>query len=102
MLIGAGLSNREVAARLTISVRTVESHIYNAMAKTGTGGREHLAALLPWRRPVGESFPLAEQLTTSATRRPLSMRQPSQRDLGPLLASPLRGISIDPGKSAAH
>ncbi len=56
-LIGAGLSNREVAARLTISVRTVETHIYNAMAKTGTAGREGLAALLPCRRPVGESFP---------------------------------------------
>ncbi len=58
-LIGAGLSNREVAARLTISVRTVETHIYNAMAKTGTAGRDDLAALLPWRRPVGESFPTA-------------------------------------------
>jgi DNA-binding CsgD family transcriptional regulator len=56
MLIGAGLSNREVAARLTISVRTVENHIYNAMAKTGTGGRKDLAALLPGRRPVRESF----------------------------------------------
>jgi DNA-binding CsgD family transcriptional regulator len=54
-LIGAGLSNRDIAARLTISVRTVETHIYNAMAKTGTAGREDLAALLP--RPVGESFP---------------------------------------------
>ncbi len=58
MLIGAGLSNRDVAARLTISVRTVESHIYNAMAKTGTAGREDLAALLPWRRPISESFPV--------------------------------------------
>ena len=56
MLIGAGLSNRDVAARLMISVRTVESHIHNAMAKTGTGGREDLAALLPRRRHVRESF----------------------------------------------
>ncbi|MDT5169814.1 MAG: hypothetical protein QOD02_3145, partial [Mycobacterium sp.] len=39
-----------------ISLRTVESHIYNAMAKTGTGGRKDLAALLPRRRPVRESF----------------------------------------------
>ena len=46
MLIGQGLSNREVAERLTLSVRTVESHIYRAMAKTGTTSREELAGLL--------------------------------------------------------
>ena len=49
MLIGDGLSNREVAERLTLSVRTVESHIYRAMAKTGTTSRDELAALLPRR-----------------------------------------------------
>ncbi len=47
MLIGEGLSNREVAARLTLSIRTVESHVYQAMAKTGTASRDELAALLP-------------------------------------------------------
>lgn len=46
MLIGEGLSNRDVAERLTLSVRTVESHIYRAMAKTGTKRRDELAALL--------------------------------------------------------
>jgi DNA-binding CsgD family transcriptional regulator len=45
-LIGEGLSNREVAERLTLSVRTVESHIYRAMLKTGTTSRDELAALL--------------------------------------------------------
>jgi len=54
-LIGLGLSNRDIAARLTISVRTVENHIHHAMAKTGTASREDLAALLP-QRPVRESF----------------------------------------------
>ncbi len=47
MLIGEGLSNRDIATRLTLSVRTVESHIYKAMAKTGTLNRDELAALLP-------------------------------------------------------
>jgi DNA-binding CsgD family transcriptional regulator len=47
MLIGEGLSNRAVAERLTLSVRTVESHIYRAMLKTGTTSRDELAALLP-------------------------------------------------------
>ena len=64
MLIGAGLSSREVAARLTISVRTVERHIYNAMAKTGTGSREDLAALLLWRQPAPNHAPLAGALAT--------------------------------------
>jgi hypothetical protein len=63
MLIGEGLSNRAVAERLTLSVRTVESYIYRAMLKTGTATRDELAALLrrhgreqsehrPWRRIV--------------------------------------------------
>lgn len=46
MLIGQGLSNRAIAARLTLSVRTVESHIYQSMSKTGTTSRDELAALL--------------------------------------------------------
>jgi DNA-binding CsgD family transcriptional regulator len=46
MLIGQGLSSREIAERLTLSVRTVESHIYRAMLKTGTSSRDELAALL--------------------------------------------------------
>lgn len=50
MLIADGLSSRAVAERLTLSVRTVESHIYNAMAKTGVATRDELAALLPARR----------------------------------------------------
>lgn len=50
MLIGEGLSNRAIAERLSLSVRTVEGHIYRAMAKTGTDTRDALAALLPRRR----------------------------------------------------
>jgi DNA-binding CsgD family transcriptional regulator len=50
MLIGEGLSNRAVAERLTLSVRTVESHIYRAMLKTGTTSRDQLAGLLPRHR----------------------------------------------------
>ena len=49
MLIGEGLSNRAVAERLTLSVRTVESHIYRAMMKAGVSSRDELAALLPRR-----------------------------------------------------
>jgi DNA-binding CsgD family transcriptional regulator len=51
MLIADGLSNREIAERLSLSVRTVESHIYRAMAKTGTTSRDELANLLPRHTP---------------------------------------------------
>lgn len=50
MLIGEGLTSRAVAERLSLSVRTVESHIYRAMAKTGTTTRDELAALINFRR----------------------------------------------------
>jgi DNA-binding CsgD family transcriptional regulator len=46
MLLGQGLSSRAVAERLTLSVRTVEGHIYRAMAKTGVSSRDELAELL--------------------------------------------------------
>ena len=46
MLLGEGLSSRAVAERLTLSVRTIEGHIYRAMTKTGVSSREELAALL--------------------------------------------------------
>ena len=49
MLIGEGLSNRAIAERLTLSIRTVESHIYRAMTKTCTASRDELATLLPKR-----------------------------------------------------
>lgn len=49
MLIREGLPNRAIAERLTLSIRTVESHIFRAMKKTGTTSREELATLLPKR-----------------------------------------------------
>jgi DNA-binding CsgD family transcriptional regulator len=45
-LLGHGLSGRAVAERLTLSVRTVEGHIYRAMTKTGATSRDELAGLL--------------------------------------------------------
>ena len=51
MLIADGLSSRAVAERLSLSPRTVESHIYRAMAKTGTTSRDELANLLHRHTP---------------------------------------------------
>ncbi|WP_135454130.1 LuxR C-terminal-related transcriptional regulator [Mycobacterium sp. DL99] len=49
MLLGTGVSSRVIADRLRLSVRTVEGHIYRAMAKTGVSTRAELVALLPRR-----------------------------------------------------
>ena len=57
MMIGHGLSNRAIAERLTVSVRTVESHVYRAMMKTGTTDRDQLAALLTRTRSNGADDP---------------------------------------------
>ena len=43
-LIGAGLDNETTAARLTLSVRTVERHVENIYAKLGLHGRAARAA----------------------------------------------------------
>jgi DNA-binding CsgD family transcriptional regulator len=42
MLAAAGLSNRQIAERLSVSVRTVEGHIYRIFAKLGIERREQL------------------------------------------------------------
>jgi ATP/maltotriose-dependent transcriptional regulator MalT len=46
LLAASGLSNREIAQRLVVSVRTVESHLYQASAKLGVAGREGLLEVL--------------------------------------------------------
>ena len=45
-LVAAGLSNREIADRLVVSVRTVEGHLYRACIKLDISDREELAALI--------------------------------------------------------
>ncbi|HEX6401753.1 MAG TPA: LuxR C-terminal-related transcriptional regulator [Pseudonocardiaceae bacterium] len=45
-LAARGLSNRQIAEQLIVSVRTVENHLYRARTKLGAPDRAQLAALL--------------------------------------------------------
>jgi hypothetical protein len=47
-LVAAGAGNREIASTLFLSIRTVESHVYRALAKLGITSRQQLeGATLP-------------------------------------------------------
>jgi DNA-binding CsgD family transcriptional regulator len=48
-LVAAGLTNREVADRLGVSVRTVDGHLYRIFAKLGIEDRDQLARLICMR-----------------------------------------------------
>jgi DNA-binding NarL/FixJ family response regulator len=46
MMVASGLSNREIADQLTVSVRTVEGHIYRACIKLDVADRDELAKIV--------------------------------------------------------
>lgn len=52
-LAAAGLSNRQIAERLTLSVRTVGNHLYGAYTRLGAGDR----GALPWLMELPEPQP---------------------------------------------
>jgi DNA-binding CsgD family transcriptional regulator len=45
-LVVAGLSNRQIAETLVMSVRTVEGHVYRACQRVGAQSREELASII--------------------------------------------------------
>ena len=50
-LVSEGLTNQEIADRLTISKRTVDNHVSNVFTKTGSKNR---VALLNWAMDHGK------------------------------------------------
>ena len=52
VLAGHGLTNRQIAERLHVSVRTVESHVYRACSRLGLTDRAELVAVAGTRRPM--------------------------------------------------
>jgi non-specific serine/threonine protein kinase len=62
VLVARGLSNRDIAARLVISKRTVDAHVNHIFAKLGLSSRVQLTIWLRDRAPVravDELFPAA-------------------------------------------
>lgn len=55
VLISQGLSNIEIAQALTLSVRTIEGHIYRACARVGIATRTELARLITEFAPAHQS-----------------------------------------------
>ena len=58
-LLVEGFSNPEIAAELNLSSRTVQSHVANALEKTGARSRTHLAVIAV-RAGVVPSHPASE------------------------------------------
>jgi DNA-binding NarL/FixJ family response regulator len=50
-LVAEGLTNQEIATRLTLSKRTVDNHVSNIFTKTGAKNR---VALLNWAMDRGK------------------------------------------------
>jgi DNA-binding NarL/FixJ family response regulator len=44
--LAQGFSNRDIAGKLTMSVRTVEGHLNRASQRLGIGSRDELGALM--------------------------------------------------------
>ncbi|MEV6288358.1 LuxR C-terminal-related transcriptional regulator [Kribbella sp. NPDC051770] len=84
-LVGAHLTNAEIAARLHISVRTVESHVSSLLRKLGVSDRRALAQGSADRRGS-----LAEETTDARPSRP-----------APVLPSPLTSFVGRSGEKAA-
>jgi DNA-binding NarL/FixJ family response regulator len=52
--IAGGLTNRQIAETLVVSVRTVDSHVAHVLYKLGVSSRSQIAAWVAEHRPAAE------------------------------------------------
>ncbi|WP_443074400.1 helix-turn-helix domain-containing protein [Streptomyces sp. NBC_01462] len=74
MLIGPGLTNKQIAARMNISIKTVETYLGRIFKKLGVKSRAQVVFLLSF--PVSE-FPAPGEECGPTPRRPATVRSPS-------------------------
>lgn len=68
-LAASGMTNRQVAGELVLSVKTIEYHLGNAYSKLGVAGRSHLAAKLAEYSAQGtQGWCLGSQLSEDARK----------------------------------
>jgi predicted ATPase/DNA-binding CsgD family transcriptional regulator len=73
VLVSQGLMNRQIAARLYVSVRTVETHVRNIRTALGLNTRSHIAAWTAERRRSVPSVGRAEIPSIAPNRGPASI-----------------------------
>ena len=86
-LIAAGLTNRQIAARLFIAERTVDTHVGHVLAKLGCANWAHVATIvLPpqrWPRPASLAIraarPWSSRIGRQASKRPIMKNVPRVR-----------------------
>ena len=66
-LIDQGLSNKEIARRLTIEVRTVKNHVHNVLEKLQVHRRGEAAARVRKAQPVHRSAPESQTPQTGTS-----------------------------------
>jgi DNA-binding NarL/FixJ family response regulator len=54
-LVAQGLSNKQIAAKLVVSERTVESHIWNILNKLGFNSRVQIASWAATEQPLASA-----------------------------------------------